>query len=86
MPDSLNLGCIFSDHLGQNRKALIDLAEGQERTLTFDELDHLASGVARGLRKHNLKPGDRVGVLALNRLEYLAVFFGAMRSGWSQHQ
>ncbi len=81
MPDSLNLGCIFSDHLGQNRKALIDLAEGQERTLTFDELDHLANGVARGLRKHNLKPGDRVGVLALNRLEYLAVFFGAMRSG-----
>ena len=51
MPSKANLGCIFSDHLGQNRRALIDLANGQEKTLTFDDIDDLSNAVARGLKR-----------------------------------
>ena len=82
MPSKANLGCIFSDHLGQNRRALIDLANGQEKTLTFDDIDDLSNAVARGLKRFGLNTGDRVGVLSLNRYEYLGVFFGAMRGGF----
>lgn len=76
-----NLGCIFASHLGQNRPAAIDLAGGAATTYSFDDLDAMANAVARGLLRRGLKRGDRIGVLALNRIEYLAVFFGAMRAG-----
>jgi len=76
-----NLGRIFEAHLGQGRTAVVDLAGGAARTYSYDDLDAMANAVARGLRARGLEAGDRVGVLALNRIAYLAVFFGAMRAG-----
>lgn len=76
-----NLGCIFRNHLGQDRPAVVDLSQPGAPEYSFEDLDRMANGVARGLRRRGLRAGDRVGVLALNRIEYLAVFFGAMRAG-----
>ena len=77
-----NLGCIFQRHVGKNRLAIVDLKDAHAPvSITYDQLSDMADAVARGLGARGLVPGDRVGILALNRVEYLAVFFGAMRAG-----
>ena len=77
-----NLGCIFSTHLGGERPAVVDLSKDEQaNAFSYDALNAMADGVARGLRRRGLGVGDRVGVLSLNRIEYLAVFFGSMRMG-----
>lgn len=77
-----NLGCIFQRHVGAGRPAIIDLRDAAApATISYDALDTMANAVARGLSSRGLGPGDRIAILALNRVEYLAVFFGAMRAG-----
>ena len=76
-----NLGCIFAEYVGQERPAVVDLSRDGGVTFTFDDLDRMANAVARGLERRGVVLGDRVGVLSLNRIEYLAVFFGSMRLG-----
>ena len=76
-----NLGCIFAGHLGGRRPAVVDLSRPDAPTYDYDQLDAMANAVARGLKARGLAPGDRIAILALNRVEYLAVFFGAMRAG-----
>lgn len=76
-----NLGKIFARHVGAGREAVVDLSGDEAKTFTFEELDDLANAVARALVARGVRRGDRIGVMALNRIEYLAVFFGAMRMG-----
>ena len=77
---------IHGDMLGErarlspDRPALVEWATG--RRLSFEELDRRAVGCARmWLYGLGLRAGDRIGVLADNRLELLDAFFAAGKSG-----
>ncbi|WP_037568709.1 AMP-binding protein [Phaeacidiphilus oryzae] len=49
--------------------------------LTYRELDQAVTEVARGFAALGAVPGDSVGILLPNRLEYLLSWFGAARAG-----
>jgi acyl-CoA synthetase (AMP-forming)/AMP-acid ligase II len=77
-----NLGDIFAEHATSERVAVVDLYDPERpREKSFKALHAACDAVASGLIYAGLQPGDRVAVLALNRLEYLEVLFGAMRAG-----
>lgn len=77
-----NLGLLFADHAHAPRTAIIDLRDPQQpRTVSFRELDAACNALARGLAAAGLKPGDRIGILALNRVEFVITLLGAMRCG-----
>ena len=52
------------------------------RTLTFAEFEDQVARIAGALlKRHGLKPGDRVGLWMDNCLEFLPVLYGAWRAG-----
>lgn len=52
-----------------------------ERTLTYEALDHCASGVAHALRQRGYTAGDRIAIYARNQWRYLAAVIGILRAG-----
>ncbi len=77
MSDTFNLGDLV-DRSGDPDAPMIigvDL-DGRETILSRTELDRLADAVARGLLRRGLKRGDRIGLLAANRPDYIAVTLG----------
>lgn len=77
-----NLGLLFAEHGASDRAAIIDLRDGSNpRPVSFRELDAGCNAVARGLAGAGLRPGDRIGILSLNRVEFVMVLLGAMRAG-----
>ena len=77
-----NLGLLLADHARSDRPAIVDLREpGKPRPVSFRELDAGCNAVARGLVRAGLKPGDRIGILSLNRVEFVMTLLGAMRAG-----
>jgi fatty-acyl-CoA synthase len=62
-----------------DRAALI-LADSGER-LSYRELDLASNRAAQLFRALGLKPGDRIGLLLRNCLEYAVLYWGAQRSG-----
>ena len=51
------------------------------RTLTWAELDELVNRLAGGLLADGLEPGDRVGLLLPNSIEFAASYFAILRAG-----
>ncbi len=77
-----NLGLLFAEHAQSDRPAIIDLRNPERpRSVSFRELDAGCDAVARGLARAGLKPGDRIGILSLNRVEFAMTLLGAMRAG-----
>jgi acyl-CoA synthetase (AMP-forming)/AMP-acid ligase II len=82
MAGGRNLGRVWNVARDADQVALIDLAFAERpREVTYGALEAECNAVARGLRRRGFRRGDRIGILALNRLEYLAAFFGTMRAG-----
>jgi long-chain acyl-CoA synthetase len=77
-----NLGRLFDAHARAKRPAIIDLYDAaRPRPWSFRELDAACDACARGLVRKSLRDGDRVGILSLNRVEFVVALLGAMRAG-----
>ncbi|MEX2453524.1 MAG: class I adenylate-forming enzyme family protein [Rhodospirillaceae bacterium] len=77
-----NLGDVFAAHAKSDRVAVVDLYDPDNpREYSYRAFSGACDAVANGLLMAGLEPGDRVGILALNRAEFLEVLFGAMRAG-----
>ncbi len=82
MPDFTNLGDLIRRDRDLAKVAIVDLGgEGGARELSHAGIDAMANGVARALARRGLSRGDRVAILAVNRAEYLAAYYGIMRAG-----
>lgn len=82
MPPLTNLGDLTHRALDPARPALVDLRDPTApRTYSHGEIDRLAGGVAALLKARGLPRGTSVAILALNRAEYVAAYFGIMRAG-----
>lgn len=79
--DLTNLGDIILAHADSDRPALVDLAQEPPVTYSYRDLALWSGGVVRMLAEAGLVPGDRVGIWALNRAEYVVAYFGIMRAG-----
>jgi acyl-CoA synthetase (AMP-forming)/AMP-acid ligase II len=82
---------MYSEGLGQTVNTMFDescerwgsriaLVEGDTR-LTFLQLRRRAAGVATGLRRAGVQPGDRVAVLVGVGTEWTLTFYALMRIG-----
>jgi long-chain acyl-CoA synthetase len=77
-----NLGDLIRRDRDLDKIAIIDLGgEKVPREFSYRGLDRMANGVAHGLAARGLARGDRVAILAANRTEYIAAYFGIMRAG-----
>ncbi len=79
--DRTNLGDILRrdrpDHT-----AFIDLRDSEHpREWTIAGFDDAIKGFARGLGSLGVRRGDRIAILAENRVEFLVAYFGIMRAG-----
>jgi len=76
---------IAGDLLGERARltpekiALVEVRSG--RRFTYAELNERAAALARWWSGLGIERGDRVGILAENRVEYVAAFFAAGKSG-----
>jgi long-chain acyl-CoA synthetase len=78
-----NLGFFFDAAVRAvpDKVAVIDLFGGREREITYRALDVRMDRVAAMLAGLGARTGERIGVLVGNRVEFLEIFFGAMRMG-----
>ena len=78
-----NLGYFFAASVERfpQKVAIIDLYGGRERQITYARLDERADRIAGLLQQRGVKSGERVGMIVGNRVEFLEIFFGAMRAG-----
>lgn len=77
-----NLGKLIDCAKNPDALALIDCFDRQQpRYFSHGELDRLSDACARGLVAQGLKPGDAIGLLGVNRAEYLVAYFAIMRAG-----
>ncbi len=66
-------------HLSPEQVALVEAATGQQ--ITYAEWNRRSSQVANALQRSGLQKGDRVGILAMNCLEYLDLLFACQKTG-----
>jgi long-chain acyl-CoA synthetase len=77
-----NLGLLFAEHARADRPAIVDLRDAaRPHPWSFRELDAACNACARGLARKGLRNGDRIGILSLNRVEFVVTLLGAMRAG-----
>ena len=69
------VGRAAADH--PDKTALID----GDRRLTWGELEALVERFAAGVAARSLQPGDRVGLLLPNSIEFVVAYFGVLRAG-----
>ena len=82
-----NLGDLIDKSRALHKIAVIDLGgETAPCEFSFDTLDRMANGVARGLLARGLARGERVALLSANRAEYLAPITASCAPGSLQYR
>ncbi|MEO8938814.1 MAG: class I adenylate-forming enzyme family protein [Burkholderiaceae bacterium] len=87
LPGIVNLGAVNASHRTSDHVAFIEAAfDGSEVTrpgsaITHAALNTRADALARGLLARGLVRGDRLAILAANRIDSIALMLGAMRAG-----
>jgi acyl-CoA synthetase (AMP-forming)/AMP-acid ligase II len=78
-----NLGDLIDRDRDLGKTAIVDLGgEQAPREFSYAWLDSTANAVARALSRRGFARGDRIGILSVNRAEFLAAYFGIMRAGF----
>jgi len=81
-PDIENLGVVVTTSGTPRDRAIIDLHDPDHpRILTHAQFRARCQSVAAGLGARGFGPGDSIGILSRNRVEFLEIFFGAMLAG-----
>lgn len=78
-PFSRTLGDLLDEQAQQHGERVAVIEDGIEYSLTA--LADRAGRLAAGLRARGVRRGDRVGILAENRIEWLEICFGASAAG-----
>jgi len=82
VPRFHNLGDLIRRDRDADLLAIVDLGGAiAPREFTYRALDAMANAVARGLLACGYARGERIGILAANRVENLAAYYGIMRAG-----
>ena len=77
--DMLSLNAqIYADEISLIER---DPAAGIRREITWKEFDNTANRFANFLISRGIKPGDKVGLLLMNCLEWLPIYFGILKTG-----
>lgn len=77
-----NLGTLVRQHTPSARIAVIDPASGTTpRILSYDMLQRMIDSAAQRIEEMRLSREQRVGILAYNSVEYLALYFAVMTAG-----
>ncbi len=76
---ALNLGTILA--ASAERAPEQTVIRHDERTLSYQELDRAARGVAQALRDRGLAPGDHVAIMVPNVPEFTIAYFGILYAG-----
>src|ERR1700674_254037 len=76
-----NLGDLVRRDRDQGALAIVDLGGGAERRFSYADLDAMAKGAARGLKGPGFGRGDRIAILSANRAEFIAAYYGILRTG-----
>ena len=73
------IGALFHTRVRANptHRAVVD----RDRVMTYEELEERSNQLANALLSQGLRQGDRVGLLARNRLEYVEVELAAAKAG-----
>ncbi|MBI3014021.1 MAG: AMP-binding protein [Candidatus Tectomicrobia bacterium] len=51
------------------------------QTATFSQLNAQCAGIAAGLARSGVEPGQRVALMGQNSIDYIAAFFGILKAG-----
>ncbi|MGX5653342.1 class I adenylate-forming enzyme family protein [Geodermatophilus nigrescens] len=76
MPDALDAAA----DSWPDRLALLEI-EGEQRSLTWGELRGAVTGLRSGLEAAGVAPGDKVGVLIPNRIEFPVAWLAVVEAG-----
>lgn len=77
----INVGDIIDPEKNGQKLAIIDLYQGYPRFFSYDQLDQQSTHLARGLKKKNINPGDKIAIMSENSFEFLVCFFGILKLG-----